>query len=310
MDLSRRVASVAAIAMYLLIVLGAAVRVTDSGLGCPDWPLCYGGALPPVTYHALLEFAHRALASLVTLLVIAVLVLAWRSGDRGRRTGAIAATALLALQILLGGVTVLAQNAPATVAIHLAVALATLAALLSLVVGPGFPGPASQSLVQVRNLTLAMAAGIFILVLSGALVTSVPGADTACPAFPICSATNRFPTTGAASVQMLHRTLMFLVALLGLYTVFAIERLTRHRMLRRVARAVALAFALQVGVGIFMVTHGSPAQLEGLHVAVAALVWSSAVLLAVVARRTCDLVTPDEVQAWQRQHGAAAGSVA
>src|SRR5947209_17768913 len=70
--------SVAALAALTLIVLtGAAVRLTGSGLGCPDWPKCYGHAYPPFSVHALIEFGNRALSGVVGLLTIAAAVAAW-----------------------------------------------------------------------------------------------------------------------------------------------------------------------------------------------------------------------------------------
>ena len=66
MPLFRRL-SVAAIAFtYALIVIGGIVRVSGSGLGCPDWPTCYGSVLPPLVIHAIIEFSHRFTAGIVT----------------------------------------------------------------------------------------------------------------------------------------------------------------------------------------------------------------------------------------------------
>ncbi|MGH2626630.1 MAG: COX15/CtaA family protein, partial [Anaerolineales bacterium] len=82
-------ASAAAVSTYLLIVLGGIVRATGSGLGCPDWPLCAGGILPPVHTAALIEFSHRLAAALTSPLILFTALSAWR----GRRPAAGAAIA-------------------------------------------------------------------------------------------------------------------------------------------------------------------------------------------------------------------------
>src|SRR5207245_9985474 len=72
----------AALVTYALVVLGGVVRVSGSGLGCPDWPLCHGRLLPPLNLHAIIEYSHRTTASLASALIVltaAVALLAWRT---------------------------------------------------------------------------------------------------------------------------------------------------------------------------------------------------------------------------------------
>src|SRR5215510_5846182 len=71
------VAAVALAALALIVLTGAAVRLTGSGLGCPDWPKCYGGTVPPLDTHAVIEYGNRILTGFVGLAVIAASVLAW-----------------------------------------------------------------------------------------------------------------------------------------------------------------------------------------------------------------------------------------
>src|SRR2546421_12307914 len=72
----RWVAYVALGSLTLIVLTGAAVRLTDSGLGCPDWPKCYGKALPPLSTHAVIEYSNRAVSGLVGLIAVAAFVLA------------------------------------------------------------------------------------------------------------------------------------------------------------------------------------------------------------------------------------------
>lgn len=64
-------------ALSLIVLTGAGVRLTGSGLGCPDWPKCYGGTTPPLESHAVIEYTNRLITGIVGLAVIAAALLAW-----------------------------------------------------------------------------------------------------------------------------------------------------------------------------------------------------------------------------------------
>jgi len=72
-----QVTAIALAALSLIVLTGAAVRMTGSGLGCPDWPKCYGGTVPPLESHAVIEYGNRLLTGFVGLAVIAACVLAF-----------------------------------------------------------------------------------------------------------------------------------------------------------------------------------------------------------------------------------------
>src|SRR5262249_58184829 len=73
----RLVALATAFFAYLQIALGGVVRVTGSGLGCPDWPLCHGRPYPPADLHSIIEYSHRAVGSITGVLLILTVVAAW-----------------------------------------------------------------------------------------------------------------------------------------------------------------------------------------------------------------------------------------
>ena len=112
-----------------LVVVGVIVRATESGMGCPDWPLCYGQVLPPLgDQKAWLEWIHRSIAALLGFLVFGVAVVALRD-HRDRRSlvlASLAAVVLVVFQAWLGRETVRLNNSGASVTAHLASAMADL----------------------------------------------------------------------------------------------------------------------------------------------------------------------------------------
>ena len=147
------VSVITVVCVFLLIVLGSVVRVTDSGLGCPDWPLCYGKVLPPLETTAIIEYLHRFVASVIVgPLIIATGALIWIS-FRKQLWLVVPATIsifLLIIQALLGAVTVLRELPGEIVALHLAVSQLLLATLIMVTV-VAFVGPLRRS---VENLSL------------------------------------------------------------------------------------------------------------------------------------------------------------
>ncbi len=130
----RRLADVTLIALSLIVLTGAAVRLTGSGLGCPDWPRCYGNALPPLSTHALIEFGNRALSGLVGVLTVFAVGLA--ATRRPYRRDLLLIALLLPLGVLaqavLGGFTVREHLAPGFVMAHFSLSMLILVAAMAL----------------------------------------------------------------------------------------------------------------------------------------------------------------------------------
>ena len=128
------VAVVALVSLVAIILTGAAVRLTGSGLGCPDWPKCYGSAVPPLQSHALIEYANRIFTGAVGLAVIAASVLAWRR--RPFRWHLALFGALLPIgvicQAILGGLVVQHHLAPGLVMTHFILSMLLLDAAFAL----------------------------------------------------------------------------------------------------------------------------------------------------------------------------------
>src|SRR5437763_15729283 len=204
-----------AVVTYALVVLGGVVRVSGSGLGCPDWPLCHGRVLPPLDLHAIIEYSHRTTASLTSVLVVVTAVVAWLAW-RNRRDLVIPATVavgLLAVQVALGAITVRLELPPMIVLAHLATAMALLGAVCVTAVSALLPEPAMRSdRISIRWTGLA-AGATFVLILSGSLVVG-SGASGACNAWPLCGGGFSLTFDGSPSIQLLHRALAGLVGVL------------------------------------------------------------------------------------------------
>jgi len=272
----------AAACTYLLIILGAIVRITGSGMGCGDhWPLCDGRLLPPLDLPTLIEYAHRLAAALVTILVVATAGYAWWLQRETRRpsVASYAALGLLMLQVALGAVTVKLALPPWTVILHLGTAMLLLAALIVAAQGarltpgasPGVPGapraPGSRPGLVGPGL-VALALG-FATVLFGALTANV-GAATACLGFPLC---NGQLAPDGNSLQYVHWTHRLLA-----YTLFAYTLWWAARTRGRWAWGVVALVLLQIAVGAVMVLLALPPPLQAAHVAVGAAVWGALVL--------------------------------
>src|SRR6187549_1084775 len=128
----RRLALATAIGTYLLIVVGAIVRSTGSGLGCPDWPLCHGQFVPPPQVAAWIEFSHRFTGVVVSTLMLALVAAAWVWARQIRHIvlPATAVPIMLALQIALGAWVVWLETPSLVVMVHFGFALVILAFVL------------------------------------------------------------------------------------------------------------------------------------------------------------------------------------
>ena len=269
-----RLAWLAATCTYLLIILGAIVRITGSGLGCGEhWPLCNDRLLPPLDLPTLIEYGHR------------LAVYAWwlrretGNGKRERCAGGApyVALALLIFQIALGAVTVKLSLPPWTVILHLGTAMLLLATLIVVAKRatrtPGAsPGKSEPPLTPGSRPGFvgmtALALG-FVTVLLGALTANL-GAASACLGFPLCNG-QLMPTGNYLQhVQWAHRLLA--------YSLFAYVGWWALRTKRRGAWYVMALVTLQIAVAAAMVLLGLPRPLQAGHVAVGAAVWAGLVL--------------------------------
>jgi protoheme IX farnesyltransferase len=277
-----------------LVVIGVIVRATDSGMGCPDWPFCYGQIIPPTTdsgdvvaYKAWLEWIHRAIAAVIGLIVLAVVFIALRNlKDRRSLQGAsIALLALVLFQAWLGRQTVLESNSGASVTAHLASAMAFVGLQVWVLARSGY----AETLGGIRRASgsvvapIVAAGAIYALLLFGSNVT---GTDTGLlyPDWPLMGGTLFPPITELSTPMILHRYATAIVALILISALWIVRREkgspARVRQLLTYAAAV---FAVQCVIGAVQIFTKLAPWTQTLHVALATVIWILTVGAASIA---------------------------
>jgi cytochrome c oxidase assembly protein subunit 15 len=308
MSLPRPLLLAATALAFVVVVLGAYVRLSDAGLGCPDWPGCYGQATPwhakahieaalaadphgPVSHaKAWKEMLHRYLAGGLGLLILAIAGLAWRRLPPARRLLPGAILALVIFQALLGMWTVTGQLRPAVVASHLLGGMATLALLAWLAAGEGRARAGSA-----HAAPLGLARAVLVLVACQIALggwVSANYAALACPDLPTCQGVWWPETDFAGAFGLGHGlgelsaeslTAIHLAHRLGAVLVLAAGLVLVRRLLRAPASVPAglgllLALSLQVLLGLGNVAFSLPLAVAVGHNA------GAAVLLLVLVR--------------------------
>ncbi len=281
----QRLCIVTCFVIFGLIVLGGVVRSTDSGDGCPDWPLCHGRVIPRTDKHTLIEYSHRFTASTTGLLVLSIAVVAWRSHRNTPRIlyPSLLAFGLVVIQGGLGGAAVLNDLAAEIVMVHLGLAL-TILALVILITFTAFDETRPLTLVSASpgmgRLAVVSSAGVLLLMVIGAYV-AVADYSLACSGWPLCNG-DVVPDMGATSVQVifLHRFLALVVGivLLALFAAAWKER-DRAPMLPAFAAAAVVLYGVQVIVGAANIWTEVADEVSTAHLAFGTLLW---VVLAVM----------------------------
>jgi heme A synthase len=279
----RRLAFTTAFFAYLQIALGGVVRVTGSGLGCPDWPLCHGRPYPPADIHSIIEYSHRSVGSVTELLITVTVIMAWVVWRTRRPIVAWLATASLVAglgEALLGGVVVANELAPWLVVIHLGLAMLILGFLLATAI---MSLPASTGVPKLGRSTAVAAGATYVLLLTGSTVVA-SNADQSCHSWPLCGGGFSLDFAGANAFTMLHRGAVLVIGLLIVYVAIAAMR---QAVLRPAAIATLVVFALQVAVGAGAALSDA-AFFNGLHVAIATLVWAAILSVALLTQPRAD----------------------
>jgi heme o synthase len=291
----QKLAIATVVTTVLLVTIGVVVRATGSGMGCPDWPLCYGQLVPPLDDgKAWLEWIHRTVAAIIGFEILGLALLAVVD-HRDRRSilwPTLAAVALVGFQAWLGRETVRLNNSGESVTAHLAAAMALLGLLVYVLVRTFYPARIEGRGTSQRFTLLAAftAATTFALLLFGSNVTAL-NAALVFPDWPLMNGTLLpvGPDTAAVArplyeVHALHRYVAGIVLLFIWGTAYAAWRMQRTRpMLVRLALVNAVLYPVQVVIGGFQVLTLLDEWTQTLHLAVGAVIWGVALAVAVVA---------------------------
>jgi protoheme IX farnesyltransferase len=277
-------------------VLGGVVRATGAGLACPDWPLCHGRLIPPFEPLVLIEYSHRLAASIVGLLTVALAVAAVRRFSFRSNTAVLAGTALvlLAVQIALGALTVRHALSAWIVVAHLGTAMAFFAVLVTIATLAmlGHPG-SSDSRLTIHDsrssgfwkLAAVTLAATYVLVLIGGYV-SASGAGLACPDWPLCYGRLLPSLQGPVAVHFYHRLAAGLVTVLIIATAAVAYRTQARRPQLLAASSIAVGLLLlQVVLGALNVEYRLADPVTTAHLATAAALFATLVVLLILARR-------------------------
>ena len=284
---------------FVVVVVGAYVRLSDAGLGCPDWPFCYGKAVPAqiadqdALVKAWKEMGHRYLAGVLGLCILALAVTSWKTGRNP-----VLATALVAVvifQATLGMWTVTMLLKPAIVTAHLLGGMLTLALLAWLALSQ-FRHAQEPRMRALRPLAAAVLAVIAVQIALGGWV-SANYAALACPDLPLCKGQVLPPMDFGNAFHVLRElgqtaqgellSLEALTAIHWAHRAFAVVAIAAVLILvfriynidRRLALLIGTLVAAQFALGLANVAFSLPLPLAAAHNGGAALLLLSLVVL-------------------------------
>jgi cytochrome c oxidase assembly protein subunit 15 len=252
----------------LIVVTGGVVRLTGSGLGCPTWPRCTEESFTPhgaMDLHAAIEFGNRLVTFLIAAVAIATFVAAWRVGRPAVTRLALVLALGVPAQAVLGGVTVLTDLNPWTVALHLVVSMAMICVAVVLLQRVGeADGPAEAAVPDpVRWLVvLTFVVGWVVLYLGTVVTGSGPHAGDV-----------DAPRNGLdpRAMSQLHTDFVFLLLGLTVALVLVVRAVPAPPRLRDAAQALLAVELAQGTIGFVQYFTGLPVVLVGLHLLGAAL---------------------------------------
>jgi len=284
----RRLALVTASSTVILTGIGGLVRATGSGLGCRDeWPRCDGGWIAPATYHAIIEYSHRAVAAIVVVLIAALVVasLLWVREQKIFLKLAATSFAVVIAQALLGAVVVSSGLHAEVVSAHFVTALALVAvttwtAALSYVLGRP---KASGVQWRVHRMSIGAVIALLPVLIAGVYVRD-KGAGLAFTDWPLMNhAVLPSLHDPGAAVQFVHRLLVLLVT--GhLVTLWLRTRKDIRTPVRTFGTLAPSLYAAQAAAGAANVLSQLKPAAVVAHETLAFVTWSAYVVLAVVSR--------------------------
>ncbi len=284
----RRLAVASTFATLFLIAVGGLVRATKSGLGCgDDWPDCSGRLVPSLANRAMvIEFSHRLAASIVVVLLGALMVFALRRRSEAPRLvwPSVGAFLLVMSQAVIGMLVVKLHLDAESVILHLGTALALLALLIYISLSASahegrLPAPPDAG---ISKRAKGAAAAVFLLMLVGSYVSG-RGAGLVFPDWPLMD--GRVIPDLAVEVKAIHFLHRALALIVGGVVLWATLQIVKHKeenpFAARMAHIAGGLFFVEVLIGAANVWTELNAAFVTLHLAIGACIWASLVTLTV-----------------------------
>lgn len=272
----RKIALVATFLLGFIIITGAAVRLTGSGLGCPDWPNCEPGSLVPKgadNGHAMVEFVNRMITGLVSVAVIVCVLGSFFRTPRRRDLIwlSLGLVAGVIGQAVVGGLTVIFDLRPEFVMTHFMLSLVLLLDAIVLYKRAGEPHTKAELAVdpKVRTLGRGMFVLVCIVVFTGTIVTSTGphGGDEEARRFGF----------DISNVARIHGIAVMAFLALTLVTLWQVRKTHASAAVLNRLGAVLLIACIQAAIGYIQYFNDIPALLVGLHIAGATALWAAVV---------------------------------
>ena len=273
------------------ITLGGIVRVTESGLGCPDWPLCFDQIVPSFTdtetataTETVIEYSHRVSGAILILLVLSTTIISWKKINKFNTTKIFAIFTLILVLITgaFGGVTVITELPWWSVLIHLSLAEFTLASSLVVWISTW---DSLKSInytpdMNFEKLTILSLFGLLILIMSGSFMVGL-GYGSSCSSWPFCG-NELIPTQKPYLINMLHRLISLFIGILIIYTVIKGLKIYKHNILSKLNMALIHSFIIQILFGALIVWLDFHPHIKLAHYIFATIVWALLVMMITI----------------------------
>ena len=271
-----KLAFLLSVLIFINILFGPLVRATDSGLACPDWPLCHGKVIPPPEFRIWMEVGHRIYSGLLGFVILALAIIIFKNSELRSRFGLSAFTALVVLvnQVILGKLTVTKLLDPGTVNMHLLNAVFLFTLIVSITAKANFILKTGLEEIRLvnwlavfnsKNLLISLTVFLvyFQLFMGGRVSSNYAG--LACPDWPTCNG-QWFPAMeGFVKIQMEHRFVAYLIVFLIIVNV-AVSIFKSYDPRTRLFLKLALyAVGFQIILGVSNVLFQLPTLVTAAH---------------------------------------------
>lgn len=271
-----KLAFLLSVLIFINILFGPLVRATDSGLACPDWPLCHGKVIPPPEFRIWMEVGHRIYSGLLGFVILALAIIIFKNSELRSRFGLSAFTALVVLvnQVILGKLTVTKLLDPGTVNMHLLNAVFLFTLIVSITAKANFILKTGLEEIRLvnwlavfnsKNLLISLTVFLvyFQLFMGGRVSSNYAG--LACPDWPTCKG-QWFPAMeGLVQIQMEHRFVAYLILFLIIINV-AVSIFKSYDPRTRLFLKLALyAVGFQIILGVSNVLFQLPTLVTAAH---------------------------------------------